>query len=82
MNKLFDEIVKSYGENEYNIPPTEDVQKHKNHPIINMFVFCNVLYESEVKLTREQIRTMSSVLTPEQVEQISTKFNKNNAFFY
>jgi hypothetical protein len=82
MNKLFDEIVKSYAKNEYNIPPTEDVQKHKDHHLINMFAFCNVLYESQVELTREQIGTMLSVLTPEQTEQISAEFNKNNAFWY
>jgi len=82
MNNLFDEILKSYAEHEYNLSPDEDVQKHEDRDIINLSTFCNMLRESQVNLSREQIGTMLSVLTPKQTKLISDQFKKDPQFWY
>lgn len=44
--------------------------------------FCNVINELQVKLTREQVHKMWSILTKDQLKQIRVKFEKDPSFWY
>jgi hypothetical protein len=74
MSNLFDLILDDYVKVELKAEQAE--------PSILRSTFCNVLNESQVELTKEQIYKMWSILTPDQEDHIRKQFEKCNTFWY
>lgn len=73
MNQTFDYIFANYVEREKIENKLELERK---------CVFCDILRESRIVITKEQIDRMLSILTEEQASLILKEFEKDNQFWY
>lgn len=74
-SQLFDNLHNSYLD-------SQNLGRNPNPSSEIIFTFCNVLYESQTLLTKDQIDKMMNILTKEQITSIQEQFEKDNQFWY